>query len=308
MIEINENNIPLIEIFDSVLESKNSRLFILREDLIHSEISGNKWRKLKYNIQEAKNKKSNTILTFGGAYSNHIAATAAAGKKHGLNTIGVIRGEEISPLNPTLQLASDNGMIFNYVSREEYRNKNTSDFIKLLRQEYGNFYMVPEGGSNTFAVKGCTEIVNNISINFDVICCACGTGGTIAGIIASTEKQVYGFPALKGGVFLKEEINTLISDYTEKYKNVVENRNWDLVTDYHLGGYAKVNSDLVSFVQEFNKKHNIPLDLIYTGKMLYGIFDLLNNSEELNNKTIIAIHTGGIQGNKGFEERLGIVL
>ncbi|WP_223265845.1 1-aminocyclopropane-1-carboxylate deaminase/D-cysteine desulfhydrase [Vicingus serpentipes] len=308
MIEINENNIPLIEIFDSVLESKNSRLFILREDLIHSEISGNKWRKLKYNIQEAKNKKSNTILTFGGAYSNHIAATAAAGKKHGLNTIGVIRGEEISPLNPTLQLASDNGMIFKYVSREEYRNKNTSDFIKLLRQEYGNFYMVPEGGSNTFAVKGCTEIVNNISINFDVICCACGTGGTIAGIIASTEKQVYGFPALKGGVFLKEEINTLISDYTEKYKNVVENRNWDLITDYHLGGYAKVNSDLVSFVQEFNKKHNIPLDLIYTGKMLYGIFDLLNNSEELNNKTIIAIHTGGIQGNKGFEERLGIVL
>lgn len=308
MIEINENNIPLIEIFDSVLESKNSRLFILREDLIHSEISGNKWRKLKYNIQEAKNKKSNTILTFGGAYSNHIAATAAAGKKHGLNTIGVIRGEEIPPLNPTLQLASDNGMIFKYVSREEYRNKNTSDFIKLLRQEYGNFYMVPEGGSNTFAVKGCTEIVNNISINFDVICCACGTGGTIAGIIASTEKQVYGFPALKGGVFLKEEINTLISDYTEKYKNVVENRNWDLVTDYHLGGYAKVNSDLVSFVQEFNKKHNIPLDLIYTGKMLYGIFDLLNNSEELNNKTIIAIHTGGIQGNKGFEERLGIVL
>ncbi|TXB65515.1 1-aminocyclopropane-1-carboxylate deaminase/D-cysteine desulfhydrase [Vicingus serpentipes] len=306
--EINENNIPLIEIFDSVLESKNSRLFILREDLIHSEISGNKWRKLKYNIQEAKNKKSNTILTFGGAYSNHIAATAAAGKKHGLNTIGVIRGEEISPLNPTLQLASDNGMIFKYVSREEYRNKNTSDFIKLLRQEYGNFYMVPEGGSNTFAVKGCTEIVNNISINFDVICCACGTGGTIAGIIASTEKQVYGFPALKGGVFLKEEINTLISDYTEKYKNVVENRNWDLITDYHLGGYAKVNSDLVSFVQEFNKKHNIPLDLIYTGKMLYGIFDLLNNSEELNNKTIIAIHTGGIQGNKGFEERLGIVL
>jgi 1-aminocyclopropane-1-carboxylate deaminase/D-cysteine desulfhydrase-like pyridoxal-dependent ACC family enzyme len=308
LIEINENNIPLIEIFDSVLESKNSRLFILREDLIHSEISGNKWRKLKYNIQEAKNKKSNTILTFGGAYSNHIAATAAAGKKHGLNTIGVIRGEEISLLNPTLQLASDNGMIFKYVSREEYRNKNTSDFIKLLRQEYGNFYMVPEGGSNTFAVKGCTEIVNNISINFDVICCACGTGGTIAGIIASTEKQVYGFPALKGGVFLKEEINTLISDYTEKYKNVVENRNWDLITDYHLGGYAKVNSDLVSFVQEFNKKHNIPLDLIYTGKMLYGIFDLLNNSEELNNKTIIAIHTGGIQGNKGFEERLGIVL
>lgn len=310
MIEINENNIPLTEIFDTTLESKNTRLFILREDLTHPEISGNKWRKLKYNIQEAQHNNFDTLLTFGGAYSNHIAATAAAGKYYGIKTIGIIRGEEILPLNPTLQLARDNGMIFKYVSREEYRKKNTSDLIKLLRREYGNFYMVPEGGSNAFAVKGCTEIINNINTNFDVICCACGTGGTIAGIIASLDnsKEVIGFPALKGGDFLKNDIQQLLNEHSIVFKQKVENNNWKLNTDYYFGGYAKVKPELVQFIQEFNKKHNIPLDLIYTGKMVFGLFDMMKNSNQFDNKTIIVVHTGGLQGNKGFEERLGIVL
>jgi 1-aminocyclopropane-1-carboxylate deaminase/D-cysteine desulfhydrase-like pyridoxal-dependent ACC family enzyme len=310
MIKINENNIPLVEVFEAALESKKSRLFILREDLTHPEISGNKWRKLKYNIQEAKRLNHKTLLTFGGAFSNHIAATAAAGREYGIKTIGVIRGEETLPLNSTLQLAKDNGMVFKYVSRSQYRenNKYEESFLASLKEEFGNFYLVPEGGSNAFAVKGCTEIINNINIDFDVICSACGTGGTLAGIIASTKKQVLGFPALKGGGFLKNDILNLLNEYSSHYNISKEYKNWDLITDYHFGGYAKINPELIQFVQEFHQNHHIPLDLIYTGKMLYGVFDLIQNSEILDNKIIVAVHTGGLQGNKGFEERLGIVL
>lgn len=304
--EINENNIPLIEIFDEVIQQKGSKLFMLREDLIHPEISGNKWRKLKYNVHEAKTQDQGTILTFGGAYSNHVAATAAAGKHFGLKTIGVIRGDEILPLNPTLELASKNGMKFKYITRAQYResNKYEKSFIDLLRAEFGDFYLVPEGGSNFLAVKGCAEIFRNVNIDFDTVCCACGTGGTIAGIIASTQKQVLGFPALKGGEFLKEDISNLLKEYSPN--SVYDN--WNLVLDYHMGGYAKVNDELIDFVKDFKAKHNIQLDLIYTGKMFFGIYDLLRNSNELDGKTIIAVHTGGIQGNKGFEERLGILL
>ena len=310
MIEVNENKIPLVEIFDAILESKNTRLFILREDLTHPEISGNKWRKLKYNILEAKNNSFDTLLTFGGAYSNHIAATAAVGREYGIKTIGIIRGEETLPLNATLQLAKDNGMIFKYVSRNQYRenNKYEESFLASLKEEFGVFYLVPEGGSNAFAVKGCTEIINNINIDFDVICSACGTGGTLAGIIASTKKQVLGFPALKGGEFLKKDICRLLNEYSSHYCVSKEYENWNLITDYHFGGYAKINPELIQFVQEFHQKHHIPLDLVYTGKMLYGIFDLIQNTEMLDNKIIVAVHTGGLQGNKGFEDRLGIVL
>ncbi|MGB0887024.1 MAG: 1-aminocyclopropane-1-carboxylate deaminase/D-cysteine desulfhydrase [Vicingaceae bacterium] len=304
MLQIDPNNIPLTEIFEPCIQAKNSRLFILREDLIHPQISGNKWRKLKYNIAETKRQKKNTILTFGGAYSNHIAATAAAGKHFGLKTIGVIRGEENLPLNPTLQLAKGNGMVFKYVSREAYRNKNETTFIAALKAAFGEFYLVPEGGSNVFAVKGCTEIIENIAIDFDVICVACGTGGTLAGIIASTEKEVLGFPALKGGSFLIEDVQQLLLSYNPK----LNKENWNLNTDYHFGGYAKVKPNLIAFVQQFKQKHNIPLDLIYTGKMLFGIYDLLQNTNQLDNKVIVAVHTGGVQGNKGFEERLGIKL
>jgi 1-aminocyclopropane-1-carboxylate deaminase/D-cysteine desulfhydrase-like pyridoxal-dependent ACC family enzyme len=308
MPKINENKIPLIEIFDDTLKENNTRLYVLREDLTHPEISGNKWRKLKYNLLEAKNKSLDTLLTFGGAYSNHIAATAAAGREYGIKTIGVIRGEETLPLNLTLQLAKNNGMIFKYVSRSRYRENNKYEelFLASLKEEFGNFYLVPEGGSNAFAVRGCTEIVNNITIDFDVICSACGTGGTLAGIIASTNKQVYGFPALKGGDFLKNDILRLLNEYSTHYDISKSYKNWDLITAYHFGGYAKISPELVEFVQQFKTKHHILLDLIYTGKMLFGLFDMIKNSNRFDNKTIIAIHTGGIQGNKGFEERLNI--
>jgi 1-aminocyclopropane-1-carboxylate deaminase/D-cysteine desulfhydrase-like pyridoxal-dependent ACC family enzyme len=297
-IDVNENNIPLQIIEEDFFKAKNIKLYILREDLIHPEISGNKWRKLKYNIKEAKTKGLDSVVTFGGAFSNHIAATAAAGKYYGLNSIGIIRGENVR--NPTLDLAIENGMQLSFVSRENYKLKDASKF--------SNSYVVPEGGSNALAVKGCTEIVNNIVVEFDMICCACGTGGTIAGIIESVDesKQVVGFPALKGGEFLKEEIEGLMTAYEVEFKVEKKHKNWSLNTDYHFGGYAKVKPDLVDFVQKFKKEHNIELDLIYTGKMLFGLYDMIQSSNQFGNKTIVVVHTGGVQGNLGFKKRFGI--
>ena len=311
MSTINENNIPLIEIFEDFLKEKNIQLYVLREDLIHPEISGNKWRKLKYNLREAKNQGLNKIVTYGGAYSNHIAATAAAGRSFGIETIGIIRGEETLPLNSTLQSAANNGMKFKYVSRNFYReDKYNALFLEGLKNEVGDFYLVPEGGSNAFAVKGCTEIKNNITVDFDVIACACGTGGTIAGIVASLDnsKEIIGFPALKGGGFLVNDIHRLLNEYSLKFDVAIENNNWKLNTDFHFGGYGKINNELVNFVNEFNYKHNIPLDLIYTGKMMFGIYQTIKTTNQLNGKKIVVVHTGGLQGNKGFEERFGIEL
>lgn len=311
MFNINQNNISLTPIFEDFFKTKNIQLFVLREDLIHPEISGNKWRKLKYNCIEAKEKGFKQLLTFGGAYSNHIAATAAAGREFGFNTIGIIRGEEALPLNNTLQLAADNGMTLKYVSRNFYRDeKYNASFLKELRNELGDFYLIPEGGSNAFAVKGCAEIKNNILIDFDVIACACGTGGTISGIIASLDhsKTIIGFPALKGGEFLVNDIQQLLNDYSTVFNQQITNNNWSLNTDYHFGGYGKISNELVDFINDFKQKHQILLDLIYTGKMLFGIYHIAKTTEQLNGKKIVVVHTGGLQGNKGFEERFNLVL
>ena len=296
--EVNENNIPLQKIDEDLLSKKNIELYLLREDLIHPEISGNKWRKLKYNIIEAKEKGFDKLLTFGGAFSNHIAATAAAGNKFGLKTIGIIRGDKVE--NSTLKLAEQNGMELKFVSREAYKLKDTS--------QYSNCYLIPEGGSNTLAVKGCTEIVKNINVDFDVVCVACGTGGTITGLIESSDKEVLGFPALKGGEFLRDDIKELLSKYHTEFDLEKENNKWSLITDYHFGGYARVKPELVDFIRGFKQKHDILLDFVYTGKMLFGLFDMIAQSNRFDNQKIIAVHTGGIQGNKGFEERLGITI
>lgn len=312
MVKINENNIPLIKIEEPAFEKKGIELYVLREDLIHPEISGNKWRKLKYNLKEAREKGYTQILTYGGCYSNHIAATAAAGRDFGLKTIGIIRGDEILPYNPTLEHAHKNGMEFKFISREQYRgnNKYEKQFLDELNVEFSKFYLLPEGGSNVLAVKGCVEIIKNINTEFDAICCACGTGGTISGIIASVDetKKVMGFPALKGGEFLKKDILRLLVDYSNSLTVIIKNNNWELNTNYHFGGFAKISTELVNFITEFKEKHNILLDLIYTRKMMYGLYDLIKNTEQLNNKKIIAVHTGGIQGNKGFEERFNITI
>jgi 1-aminocyclopropane-1-carboxylate deaminase/D-cysteine desulfhydrase-like pyridoxal-dependent ACC family enzyme len=294
---------PLQKIQHPLLQERQVALYIKREDLLHPEISGNKWRKLKYNLQEAKRLQHHTLLTFGGAYSNHIAATAAAGKAYGFATIGIIRGEEHLPLNPTLRFATSCGMQLQYISREKYKQKADPAFLQELSEQYGGPYILPEGGTNSLAVKGCTEIVQDIAIGYDYVCCASGTGGTLAGIIAGLagEKQVLGFPALKGGAFLEEDIKQLVYSYSSR-----DFSNWRLITDYHFGGYAKVKPELLAFMQAFQHQHHIPLDPIYTGKMLYGLFDLIRKGYFPKSSRIVAIHTGGLQGNAGFKERLGV--
>ncbi len=269
--------------------------------MLHPEISGNKWRKLKYNLVEAKKENKKTLLTFGGAYSNHIFAVASAGNLFGFNTIGIIRGEEHLPLNPTLKFAVEHGMKLHYLDRQTYRQRNDINFQSEIAKQFGDVYIIPEGGTNLLALRGTSEIVKNIEIEFDCICCPVGTGGTISGIISSLKgsKKVLGFSVLKNGEFLKSEVRNLINNYTgENYLN------WDINLDYHLGGYAKINCSLVELVQQFKGKHNIELDYIYTGKMIYGIIDLINKNFFEEDSKIIAIHTGGIQGNEGMQTKI----
>jgi 1-aminocyclopropane-1-carboxylate deaminase len=286
------------EISLPLLKEKEIKLFIKRTDQTHQYVSGNKWYKLKYNLIEAKKKGFQTLLTFGGAYSNHIAATACATKENGFKSIGVIRGEEHLPLNPTLQFAKEQGMHIHYVSRSDYREKTTPDFLEKLKIQFSDFYLIPEGGSNELAIQGTEEILEANDTQ-DYICCAVGTGGTIAGIInASTNKQtVIGFPAIKGIDVLGKDI-----------ENWTNKQNWKLINDYVCGGYAKVNEELVEFINKFNTVHDIPLDVIYTGKMMLGILDLVAKDYFPKGSSILAIHTGGLQGNKGMSERLMIKL
>ncbi len=276
-----------------LLDEKSIELFIKREDLIHPLISGNKFRKLKYNLIEAKKKGYHTLLTFGGAYSNHIAAVAGAGKEHGFKTIGIIRGEELKDNigeNPTLHFAQECGMELKFISRSEYKKKDNNSFINELKTECGDFYLLPEGGTNELAVKGCEEILTHEDADFDIICCPVGTGGTISGLINCLQlgQQVLGFPALKGN-FLSDEIL--------KFAN---NDQWELVCDYHFGGYAKVNKELIHFINDFKMNTGIPLDPVYTGKMMFGILDMVKNGHFKQGAKILAIHTGGLQGIEGM--------
>ncbi|MDO6596077.1 pyridoxal-phosphate dependent enzyme [Oceanihabitans sp. 2_MG-2023] len=259
----------------------------------HAFVSGNKLHKLKYNIIEAKNQKKRTLLTFGGAYSNHIAAVAAAGNIFGFETIGVVRGEELKNKingNPTLSFAKQQGMQFQFISRDEFRNKGSKLFIENLELQFGDFYLIPEGGTNKLAVKGCEEILEEGDEVYDYICCPVGTGGTISGIINASfpHQKILGFPALKGD-FLQEEI----TKFTTK-------TNWELITDYHFGGYAKANEVLIRFINTFKEEHKIPLDPVYTGKMLYGIQDLIAKDFFPKQSKILIIHTGGLQGIEGM--------
>lgn len=286
--------IPTQEI---IIVNAKVKVFIRREDLIHPFVSGNKFRKLKYNLLQAAKENHHTLLTFGGAYSNHIAATAYAGKKSGFKTIGIIRGDELASKineNPTLKFAQDCGMKFEFVSRQQYRMKESLDFISKLNKKYGPYYLVPEGGTNSYAIKGCEEILSNQDSIFDYICCAVGTGGTIAGISNSViEKQkVLGFPSLKGD-FLQKDIC-----------NFAKQDNFSLISDYHFGGYGKVNEELIAFINSFYKENKIPLDPIYTGKMVFGVIDLINKNYFPENSKILLIHTGGTQGVEGMNIKL----
>jgi len=276
------------------------RLFIKRDDLLHPQISGNKWRKMKYNLQEMKKQNKKTLLTFGGAFSNHIAAAAAAGKVYEFQTIGIIRGEELNASNSTLSFAQENGMHLKFVSRTDYRRKDDDAFYEYLRKEFGDFYILPEGGTNCFALPGCAEIIQEVDaeITADYYCVPCGTGGTIAGMISGLKHgKILGFSALKGD-FLRGEVENLLSNCD---KNI--NTSFTINTEYHFGGYAKFKPELIEFMNDFKNKFDIQLDPIYTGKMLFGVFDLVKKGYFKEGSVVIVVHTGGLQGIEGFQTR-----
>lgn len=270
-------------------------LFIRREDLIHPFVSGNKYRKLKYNLLQAKKENQTTLVTFGGAYSNHIAAVAFAGMENGFKTIGIIRGDELASkidANPTLQFAQECGMQLDFISREDYHSK--TNHRNEITSKYGNCYVLPEGGTNDLAVVGCEEILNESDDDYQFICCSVGTGGTIAGIInnANPNQKIIGFSALKGD-FLQKDI-----------RKFAKGTNWELNTDYHFGGYAKVTDELVQFMNTFYIENYIPLDPIYTGKMVFGVIDLIRRDYFPKHSKILLIHTGGLQGIAGMNLKL----
>lgn len=274
-----------------------SQVFLKPEYKIHDTVSGNKFRKLKYNLKVVQEQGWYGILTFGGAFSNHIAATAAAGQLLKIPTLGIIRGEELASkieTNPTLAYAKSCGMQFEFVSRSVYKQKSDNSYLEDLQENYPNYYIIPEGGTNDFAIKGCKEILIKSDEIYDVICCPVGTGGTISGLINSSlpTQKIIGFPALKGA-FLNEDICKFTTQ-----------SNWELCHDYHFGGYAKVDSDLIHFINSFKTEFKIPLDPVYTGKMMFGIFDLLQKGVLSASTKILAIHTGGLQGIEGMNQQL----
>ena len=270
------------------IEYRHQRISIKRLDLIHPQISGNKFFKLKYNLLAARQQGFEKVLTFGGAYSNHIAATAFAAHQFGFQSLGMIRGEELAqrPFNPTLATAQQFGMQLEFISRNAYRQKDQPDFLQHLQQQYPDFYLIPEGGTNALAVQGCREILTTEDAQFDLICCAVGTGGTLAGLIEASQQhqQLLGFSALKGD-FLTHEVAQLTTK-----------RNWRILDDYCCGGYAKTTPELIQFIQTFEQRYNIPLEQVYTGKMLRGIFDLIDQDKIGPDQKILLIHTGGLQG------------
>ena len=283
---------PLQELEHELFSQKSLRVFVKRDDLIHPLLSGNKWRKLKFNLYEAERHGKQTLLSFGGAYSNHIHALAAAAKIFGFKSIGVIRGEPYESLNPTLAFAKAQSMVLHYLDRETYRKKNTSEVLDSLLQQYGDCYVIPEGGSNTFALPGCAEIVSEtykqIATEKLILATAVGSGGTAAGLLSHASKPaVLGVAVLKNANFLQADIGRLLGEEAD---------NFQLNLDFHFGGYAKWNRALMDFIDEFKRDFGIQLEPIYTGKLFYALFELMRQDYFEKGSTIVALHTGGLQG------------
>jgi 1-aminocyclopropane-1-carboxylate deaminase len=279
---------PLQELNDERVRARGLRLYLKRDDLIHPEIPGNKWRKLIPNLHAAADQRKTLLLTFGGAFSNHIRATAAAGHYCGFETIGVIRGEERRPLNPTLAYAAEHGMRLVYMDRATYRRKDQPEVIADLKACFGDFYLLPEGGSNALAVRGCSELPAEIAVPFDLICCSVGTGGTLAGIAAGLPqgRRAVGFSSLKNSGFLVGEVRRLQQEFGRVTAN------WSIETRYHFGGYARRTVELDRFIEEFAARHGIVLDWVYEAKMLYGLYALAEAGVFPHGTGLVAVIAG----------------
>ncbi|MFZ2170863.1 MAG: pyridoxal-phosphate dependent enzyme [Methylococcaceae bacterium] len=283
----------LTKIDDPLLAQCQIDLWIKRDDLLHRVISGNKWRKLKYCLDYALSLGADTIISMGGSYSNHLHALAYAGKIIGLKTQGFIRGEQPETLTPTLSDMQNWGMELKFVSRSDFRllrhYKGGHDFPGLKPREY----WLPEGGAQALALKGVAELVNEIGVGYDILCAPGGSGATLAGIIDAVPDQVsvIGFAAFKNAGFLQADIESLLPRPCT---------NWQINLDYHFGGFAKTNAELMTFIADFEHKTGIPLEPVYTGKMMYALYDLIAKRVFKPGQRIIAVHTGGLQGKRGF--------
>ncbi len=281
------NPAPLQRIDPLLAESLPITLYLKRDDLLHPLVSGNKWRKLKYNLIAAQEQGFQTLLTFGGARSNHLYATAAAGQLLGLKTIGVVRGDEPALLNsPTIRFCQAAGMTIHPVSRAAFREKESPDFLAHLVQLFGPAYILPEGGTNDLAIRGTAEIMPEIIEQLgtapDVVCCAVGTGGTVLGLATSAPPQteVIGFMALKG--------------WSPPLDSAYPNLSYQ--TAYHFGGYAKTTAELLRFMVDFEVQTGTLIEQVYTAKMLFGVLDLARKGHFKPHPTVVAVHTGGLQG------------
>ncbi len=300
---------PLTEVQHSCLKGKNIRLFIKRDDLIHPDISGNKWRKLQLNIEQAIQRGNDTILTFGGAHSNHIAATAAAGNKFGLKTIGIIRGEEADLENPTLGYAREQGMLIHRISRTEFREIGDWNYIESLRQKFGSFYLIPQGGANFYGVQGCMEIIKELPFVADRIFVGCGTGTTLSGLALANKaiSHIYGVSALKGGAFLRDEVSANVKKVINDFETEAFLMEKICILDqYHFGGYARISGELIAFMQQFYQETGIKTDPVYTSKAAWALIDFAEANPPTEPEKWVLIHTGGLQGIPAMEQREGM--
>jgi 1-aminocyclopropane-1-carboxylate deaminase len=298
------SNSPITQIVLGELDQSEIELWIKRDDQINPLVSGNKLFKLHRNVEAAQKQGKKAILTFGGAYSNHIAATALYCKFNGLKSIGIIRGEETLPLNPTLDMAAKNGMQLEYISRSDYRQKEEPSFLESLSEKHNAPFIIPEGGANWLGILGAKSILNEDTTGFDTIVCPVGTGTTMAGLILAKEKhqKIIGINIHKHADVLKD----LIHSHTELAS--LNDQDYRLINEFHYGGYAKWNPALVEFIQHFYTQSGIKLDPIYTGKAMAAIIDLVHAKIFKKGAKILFIHTGGLQGINGFELRHNLKL
>lgn len=283
---------PLVELLDDErLAGRGVRMFVKRDDQIHPDLPGNKWRKLHLNLRAALDGGHGRLLTFGGAYSNHLRATAAAGRLLGIATTGVVRGDELAgrPLNPSLARAAADGMRLHFVDRATYRRKDEPEVLASLLERLGPAYVVPEGGSNALAARGCAALGEELRGRADVVGVACGTGGTLAGLAAGLGpgQRAIGFPVLKGGGFLAAEIRRLQEEAFGGPRG-----NWLLDDRFHHGGYARVSPELRAFAEDFGGRHGFVPDSVYVAKMLHGLFSLAQEGAFAPGTTVAAVVTG----------------
>ena len=286
-------NSPIEEIIKPLFKLKEVQLFIKRDDMIHPFISGNKWRKLKYILQEALELQKEPLITFGGAHSNHLLATACAAAKFGFNSTGIVRGEHVE--SPTIFLSQLFGMQLIFETRENYQDK-----YGLFKKHFSNdpkAYFIDEGGSGSLGAKGCSELIDELPEVFDHIFCAAGTGTTAAGILSGISSQslstkMHVVSVLKGADFLKQDID-----------NLVQGALFEFHSAYHFGGYAKTSDKLLEFIKDFTRSTGILFDPVYTGKLLFAIYDLISKDYFVKGSRILMVHTGGTTGILGMANR-----